>query len=160
MLRSHFRWWNAPRSVSHAGQQVSKSFYASIKLASFSSSSPRWWTRRVPRWWTRHQDRPPCSTHRSGEVLFLAGAGVSAPSKLPLFEGLTLGVYKSLGDPLFDILAKAKKRRRVSGREKVISEANLSPDKQVEANLFFERQYDRLFSALEKRVDPDLRALR
>jgi NAD-dependent SIR2 family protein deacetylase len=97
---------------------------------------------------------------RSGEVLFLAGAGVSAPSKLPLFEGLTLGVYKSLGDPLFDILAKAKKRRRVSGREKVISEANLSPDKQVEANLFFERQYDRLFSALEKRVDPDLRALR
>jgi hypothetical protein len=26
---------------------------------------------------------------RSGEVLFLAGAGVSAPSKLSLFEGFT-----------------------------------------------------------------------
>jgi hypothetical protein len=94
---------------------------------------------------------------RNGEVLFLAGAGVSAPSKLPLFEGLALEVYKSLNDSLFGVLIQAKKRRRAFGREKVLAGANLSPEKRVEANLFFERQYDRLFSALEKRIDPDLR---
>ena len=91
---------------------------------------------------------------RRGELLFLAGAGVSVPSRLPLFEGLALGVYKLLGDPLFDVLTKAS---QASGREKVLNDANLSPDKRVEANLFFDRQYDRLFSALEKRIDPDLR---
>jgi hypothetical protein len=79
---------------------------------------------------------------------------VSVPSRLPLFEGLALGVYKLLGDPLFDVLTKAS---QASGREKVLNDANLSPDKRVEANLFFDRQYDRLFSALEKRIDPDLR---
>ena len=94
---------------------------------------------------------------RNGEVLFLAGAGVSAPSKLPLFDGLVLEVYKSLRDPLFDVLVKAKKRRRSSGREKVFDAVNLPPEKRVEARLFFDKQYDRLFSALEKRIDPDLR---
>jgi hypothetical protein len=86
---------------------------------------------------------------RSGEVIFLAGAGVSAPSKLPLFEGLALGVYKSLGDPLFTVLERATKHRRVSAREKVFNDANLPPDKRVEATLFFDRQYDRLADAFD-----------
>jgi hypothetical protein len=70
---------------------------------------------------------------RRGELLFLAGAGVSVPSRLPLFEGLALGVYKLLGDPLFDVLTKAS---QASGREKVLNDANLSPDKRVEAKIF------------------------
>jgi NAD-dependent SIR2 family protein deacetylase len=93
---------------------------------------------------------------RAGEVLFLAGAGVSAPSKLPLFEGLALGVYELLNDPLFKVLDDAKDFSQPARREKVRDATNLSADARVESDLFFERQYDRLFSALEKRIDPDL----
>jgi hypothetical protein len=94
---------------------------------------------------------------RDGKVLFLAGAGVSVPSKLPLFDGLALNVYKTLGDSLFGTLEQAKRRTRPSGRAKILDVADLSPEKRVEANLFFDRQFDRFFSALEKRMDPDLR---
>jgi hypothetical protein len=45
---------------------------------------------------------------RDGEVLFLAGAGVSVPSKLPLFDGLALNVYKLIGDKLFETVTVAK----------------------------------------------------
>ena len=37
---------------------------------------------------------------RQGKVLFLAGAGVSEPAKLPLFRGLVLEVYREIGDSL------------------------------------------------------------
>jgi hypothetical protein len=93
---------------------------------------------------------------RDGEVLFLAGAGVSVPSKLPLFEGLALEVYKYLGDPLFDILTTARKYP-LDAHEKILDAAALSPAMRVEANLFLDRQFDRFFSVLEKRIDPDLR---
>ena len=94
---------------------------------------------------------------RDGEVLFLAGAGVSVPSNLPLFEGLALDVYKNLGESLFGTLRAARRHTRPSGRAKVLDGATLSPEMRVEANLFFDRQFDRFFSALEKRIDPDLR---
>jgi NAD-dependent SIR2 family protein deacetylase len=94
---------------------------------------------------------------RKGEVLFLAGAGVSVPSQLPLFEGLALKVYQTLGESLFDTLNVARKRARSTGRAKILDAAALSPEMRVEANLFFDKQFDRFFSALEKRIDPDLR---
>jgi hypothetical protein len=92
---------------------------------------------------------------RDGGVLFLAGAGVSVPSKLPLFEGLALKVYEVLNEPLFGILKNAKKRKSAKGRVTILDAASLNPDRRVEANLFFEKQFDRFFSALEKRYDPD-----
>lgn len=94
---------------------------------------------------------------RKGEVIFLAGAGVSAPSKLPLFEDLALGVYERLPDALFETLQKAKKYSRPSRRKKILDSADLSAKSRVESNFFFDKQYDRLFSALEKRIDPDVR---
>jgi hypothetical protein len=94
---------------------------------------------------------------RDGEVLFLAGAGVSVPSDLPLFDGLALSVYETLGESLFRTLTAAKKYQRPSSRTRILDAATLSAEKRVEANLFFERQFDRFFSALEKRIDPDLR---
>src|SRR4051794_1812104 len=94
---------------------------------------------------------------RNGEVLFLAGAGVSVPSNLPLFEGLALSVYESLRDSLFGTLAEARKRKRASARDKVLNAAMLSPERRGEANLFFEKQFDRFFSAIEKRLDPDIK---
>jgi hypothetical protein len=90
---------------------------------------------------------------RDGEVLFLAGAGVSVPSNLPLFEGLALEVYEYLRDPLFAILKKAMKSP--DNRAEILHEARLPPAQQVEANLFFDKEFDRFFSAIEKRIDPD-----
>jgi hypothetical protein len=92
---------------------------------------------------------------RDGEVLFLAGAGVSVPSGLPLFEGLALGVYERLGDSLFETLTKAG--QSIEKRTKVLNEETLSPARRVEANLFFDKQFDRFFSALERRIDSDLK---
>src|SRR5713226_3520039 len=93
---------------------------------------------------------------RTGRVLFLAGAGVSVPSKLPLFDGLALKVYRALKDPMYDTVKKA---RAASGdrRKKVLEGAVLTPQKAVEANLFLDREFDRFFSVLEKRFDPDIK---
>jgi NAD-dependent SIR2 family protein deacetylase len=93
---------------------------------------------------------------RDGDVLFLAGAGVSVPSGLPLFDGLALDVYKELNESLFTVLATAKKRRSAGSRNKLLDTLGLSADRRVEANLFFDKQYDRFFSVIEKRFDPDI----
>ena len=55
---------------------------------------------------------------RDGDVLFLAGAGVSVPSNLPLFEGLVLGVYDILGDELYSVLKSVRKRRSRAAQQK------------------------------------------
>ena len=92
---------------------------------------------------------------REGSVLFLAGAGVSVPSSLPLFEGLALDVYKALNDDLYSVLSAARKRKTPAARKRILEAAHLSPGRQVEATLFLEKQFDRFFSALERRYDPD-----
>jgi hypothetical protein len=94
---------------------------------------------------------------REGKVLFLAGAGVSVPSHLPLFEGLALSVYEVLNDSLFSILKDARAIVDPEARKKCLEAAELSPDRQVEASLFLDKQFDRFFSALEKRFDPDIK---
>jgi hypothetical protein len=71
---------------------------------------------------------------RDGDVLFLAGAGVSVPSKLPLFEGLVLAVYNELNDQLFSILKKARSKKSKPIQTKFLNEAGLSPESRVEAN--------------------------
>jgi hypothetical protein len=94
---------------------------------------------------------------REGKVLFLAGAGVSVPSHLPLFDGLALGVYEILNDDLFSMIRDARAILQPDARKQFLETAELSPDRQVEASLFLDRQFDRFFSALEKRFDPDLK---
>jgi hypothetical protein len=94
---------------------------------------------------------------REGKVLFLAGAGISVSSGLPLFDGLTLGVYEVLNDSLFSTLKDARAIVNPAERRKFLEAAELSPGKQVEASLFLDKQFDRLFSALEKRLDPDIK---
>jgi hypothetical protein len=94
---------------------------------------------------------------RSGKVLFLAGAGVSVPSGLPQFEELVLGVYERIGETTHTTLRAAKKLSSAKKRDKLFDKALLTPERRAEAALFFDKQFDRLFSALEKRVDPDLK---
>jgi len=94
---------------------------------------------------------------RDGDVLFLAGAGVSVPSNLPLFEGLVLGVYDILGDELYSVLKSVRKRRSRAAQQKILDGTRLAPESLVEASLFLDKQFDRLFSALEKLYDTDAR---
>jgi hypothetical protein len=75
---------------------------------------------------------------REGKVLFLAGAGVSVPSRLPLFEGLALSVYEVLNDSLFSILNDARVIGNPEARKNFLEAAELSPDRQVEASLFLD----------------------
>src|SRR6266849_9777697 len=92
---------------------------------------------------------------RAGKVLFLAGAGVSVPSGLPQFEELALRVYDTIGETMRATLQEARNHTSQSKREQIFDAASLSPDKRAEADLFLDKQFDRFFSALEKRIDPD-----
>jgi hypothetical protein len=88
------------------------------------------------------------SEWRDGKVLFLAGAGVSKPAGLPLFDGLALEVYKHLNDALFRVLSsRGAASDQISSRQR------------VEAELYKEKQLDRLFAAMEARLDQDARGL-
>jgi hypothetical protein len=90
---------------------------------------------------------------RDGEVVFLAGAGVSRPCKLPLFDELAISLYEGLNDSLFGVLRRVSRCKRAASVERIMSEAVLSPRQHVEAELYIGKQLDRLFSAVESRID-------
>ena len=91
---------------------------------------------------------------REGNVLFLAGAGVSQPAGLPLFSGLVVDVYTELADGLATSL---RGDRNVIARDRVLADASLSARQKIEGELFYDNQIDRLFSAMEGRFDQDER---
>jgi hypothetical protein len=101
------------------------------------------------------------SQWRDGKVVFLAGAGVSValPSDLPSFKKLVLLVYQKLKDPLFEAIVEAQKAGSVEERNKYLSSCNLSAERIVEGRLYFKEEYDRLFAALESRLDQDSNGL-
>jgi len=89
---------------------------------------------------------------RDGKVLFLAGAGVSLPARLPLFRGLALEIYEHLRDPLHSALTSGDKDERLA---RCRESTSLSPEQKIEAELFLDNQLDRLFAAMEARLDQD-----
>lgn len=94
---------------------------------------------------------------RQGKVLFLAGAGVSVPAKLPLFRELAVDTYNDMNDPVGTVAKKILKRKKVSeaAKHKLIDAASLSFKQQVEVELILSNQLDRLFAAMESRLDHD-----
>lgn len=96
---------------------------------------------------------------RKGQVVFIAGAGVSVPqpSDLPAFRKLVLDVYRELKDPLFEALSQADTAETPDERQQIILGKGLTAQRRVEANLFFRDEYDRLFAALEARIDQNAR---
>lgn len=88
--------------------------------------------------------------HAKGEVLFLAGAGVSKapPSFLPSFTDLVLKVYERLGDPLLPSL-QALARKEVEPTP----DPPLTADQQAEAESFETKQLDVVLGMLERRID-------
>ena len=88
--------------------------------------------------------------HAKGEVLFLAGAGVSMapPSCLPSFTDLVLEVYEHLGDPLLPSL------QAVVGKEvEPAPDPPLTADQKAEAESFKKKQLDVVLGMLERRID-------
>ena len=88
--------------------------------------------------------------HAKGEVLFLAGAGVSMPKPacLPSFTELVLKVYRQLGDPLLPFL------EALEGKEVELPQGPpLTPDQNAEAKSFEKKQLDVVLGMLERRID-------
>jgi hypothetical protein len=89
---------------------------------------------------------------RDGKVLFLAGAGVSRPAGLPLFKGLALDIYQHLNDGVHGALTNGEEDGQ---RERILTNDQLSAKQKIEAELFLDNQLDRLFAAMEARLDHD-----
>jgi len=89
---------------------------------------------------------------RDGKVLFLAGAGVSKPAGLPLFRGLALDIYQHLNDPVHGALTGGQDE---GGRDRILADEGLSAKRKVETEFFLDNQLDRLFAAMEARLDHD-----
>ena len=90
--------------------------------------------------------------HAQGEVLFLAGAGVSMqrPACLPSFRDLVLEVYRRLNDPLLPFLEARAKKEVVLPRGPA-----LTPHQEVEASYFEKAQLDVVLGMLERRIDDE-----
>ena len=88
--------------------------------------------------------------HTRGEVLFLAGAGVSmqTPACLPSFRDLVLAVYRRLNDPLLPFLEARAQEEVVLPRGPA-----LTPHQEVEASYFEKDQLDVVLGMLERRID-------
>lgn len=88
--------------------------------------------------------------HTRGQVLFLAGAGVSmsGPPCLPSFRDLVLEVYRRLHDPLLPVL------QELSGEGPGLPQGPaLTAHQKAEARHFEKQQLDVVLGMLERRID-------
>jgi hypothetical protein len=88
--------------------------------------------------------------HSRGEVLFVAGAGVSMPA-LPSFRGLVLQVYEQLDKPMFDHLSRIP----VDACNRWPMNFAVSEQQLAEARRFLAGDYDVVLGMLERRMDTD-----
>ena len=94
--------------------------------------------------------------HGRGEVLFLAGAGVSRSAGLPDFRELVLHVYKKLDPPVHEILTQLKCRTCEPWQPcacPTAARSNLTAGQTAEVRRFRLREYDVVLGMLERRLD-------
>ena len=86
--------------------------------------------------------------HARGQVLFIAGAGVSIPSRLPDFGELVCQIYKQLDSVVYEI---------ISSKEVIKSyrqdDVNISDQQKAEVKRFIAEDYDVVLGLLERRMD-------
>lgn len=89
--------------------------------------------------------------HAYGEVLFIAGAGVSQQADLPDFRGLVVQVYRRLDSAVYDVI----RGEHDQGASRVAPAAmsHLSPPQAAEVKRFCSRDYDVVLGMLERRMD-------
>jgi hypothetical protein len=88
--------------------------------------------------------------HARGEVLFIAGAGISQPANLPDFRGLVLQVYADL-DPTTHIVMEAIPGGTCNQWSTDLS--NLTNQQAAEVKRFISADYDVVLGMLERRMD-------
>lgn len=86
--------------------------------------------------------------HARGEVLFIAGAGVSMPANLPDFQTLVIGVYAVLDRAVHALISTYK-----HGDPEPPTLYTLSYQQAAEVKRFIIRDYDVVLGMLERRID-------
>jgi NAD-dependent SIR2 family protein deacetylase len=84
--------------------------------------------------------------HARGQVLFIAGAGVSMPAGLPDFRKLVVDVYARLDKGLHAVIAGSKD-------DEVGDLSGLTSQQIAEVRRFKRRDYDVVLGMLERRID-------
>lgn len=88
--------------------------------------------------------------HARGDVLIIAGAGVSRPSSLPDFRGLVLEVYRSLDPAVHGILTTIPSGACNQWEPNLSS---LNNQQAAEVRRFVSGDYDVVLGLLERRID-------
>ena len=88
--------------------------------------------------------------HARGEVLFIAGAGISLPAGLPDFRGLALKVYGEL-DPA--VQATISRIPNTACNQWSAATSTLTSPQMAEVRRFISGDYDVVLGMLERRID-------
>ena len=88
--------------------------------------------------------------HARGEVLFIAGAGISMPAGLPDFRGLVLNVYKQCDTPVYDVISKMPIK---ACNQCHMNLSGLNYAQAAEVRRFINGDYDVVLGMLERRMD-------
>jgi hypothetical protein len=88
--------------------------------------------------------------HARGEVLFIAGAGVSQPAGLPDFRGLVLRVYAELDMAVYAVISSIPEKAHNQWSTDL---SGLSNQQAAEVKRFINSDYDVVLGMLERRMD-------
>jgi hypothetical protein len=88
--------------------------------------------------------------HARGEVLFIAGAGISRSAGLPDFRELVLDVYEKLDKPVHDVLSKIPPTACNLWNAEI---SGLTDQQSAEIKRFIVGDYDVVLGMLERRMD-------
>jgi hypothetical protein len=88
--------------------------------------------------------------HARGEVLFIAGAGISQPAGLPDFRGLVVKVYAQLDSAVHDVISGIPRR---ACNQWDVDLGGLTNQQAAEVRRFVSGDYDVVLGMLERRMD-------
>lgn len=88
--------------------------------------------------------------HARGEVLFIAGAGISQPANLPDFRGLVLKIYSQLDAVVHDVISAIP---RDACNQWSVDLSSLTNQQAAEVRRFIVGDYDVVLGMLERRID-------
>lgn len=88
--------------------------------------------------------------HSRGEVLFIAGAGISLPAGLPDFRGLTLKVYEKIDPTVHKILIDIPSQ---ACNQWSLNVSTLTYQQAAEVKRFVMGDFDVVLGMLERRID-------
>ena len=89
--------------------------------------------------------------HARGEVLFIAGSGVSRPA-LPDFRGLVLKVYETLDTKVYTVISQIPSDVPINYSPNL---STLNEGQSAEVMRFIRKDYDVVLGLLERRIDDD-----